>query len=115
VLYALRDTIVFFYAQRNLGKNVQPGTRLRLGRLVEKGSISKQAVPITFCDAIKTLTGYTGQLPDLFREGGALWPRCFGCWCFHGRYGLAKHDENYAQGRSRQAEGHLAGSKGAGP
>ena len=42
VLYALRDSIVFFYTPSEISeKNVQPGTRLRLGGLVEEGSISK--------------------------------------------------------------------------
>ncbi len=39
ILYAIRDTIVFFYTPSEIAeKAVQPGTRLRLGGLVEKGS-----------------------------------------------------------------------------
>jgi len=74
VLFALRDSIVFFYTPSEISeKNVLPGTRLRLGGLVEEGSISKAGgttVSFVVTDAIKTLNvSYTGQLPDLFREG----------------------------------------------
>ena len=40
VLYALNDTIVFFYTPSEIAeKNVPPGQRFRLGGLVETGSI----------------------------------------------------------------------------
>jgi cytochrome c-type biogenesis protein CcmE len=102
VLYALRDTIVFFYTPSELAeKNVQPGTRLRLGGMVEQGSVSRAGgTTITFVvtDTIKTLNvSYTGQLPDLFREGqgvvaeGALDAN----GVFVADTVLAKHDENY--------------------
>jgi cytochrome c-type biogenesis protein CcmE len=102
VLYALRDTIVFFYTPSEISeKNVLPGTRVRLGGLVEKGSLSKSAgTTVTFAvtDTIKTLNvSYTGQLPDLFREGqgvvaeGAMDTRGL----FVADTVLAKHDENY--------------------
>ena len=42
ILYALRDTIVFFYTPAEVAeKHVQPGTRMRLGGLVEEGSYKK--------------------------------------------------------------------------
>jgi cytochrome c-type biogenesis protein CcmE len=102
VLYALRDTIVFFYTPSELAeKHVQPGTRLRLGGMVEQGSVSRAGgTTITFVvtDTIKTLNvSYTGQLPDLFREGqgvvaeGALDAN----GVFVADTVLAKHDENY--------------------
>lgn len=102
VLYALRDTIVFFYTPSEAAeKNVQPGTRLRLGGMVEQGSVSRTGgTTVTFVvtDTIKTLkVSYTGQLPDLFREGqgvvaeGALDAN----GVFVADTVLAKHDENY--------------------
>jgi cytochrome c-type biogenesis protein CcmE len=102
VLYALRDTIVFFYTPSEMAeKNVQPGTRLRLGGMVEQGSVSRVGgTTITFVvtDTIKNLNvSYTGQLPDLFREGqgvvaeGALDAN----GVFVADTVLAKHDENY--------------------
>lgn len=102
VLYALRDTIVFFYTPSEVAeKQVQPGTRLRLGGLVEKGSISKAGgTTVTFVvtDTIKTLNvRYTGQLPDLFKEGQGVVAE--GTIQVDGSFiadtVLAKHDENY--------------------
>jgi cytochrome c-type biogenesis protein CcmE len=101
VLYAMRDTIVFFYTPSEVvEKKVSPGTRLRLGGLVEKGSIAKQGTSTLFVvtDTIATLkVTYSGQLPDLFREGqgvvaeGAQGPD----GVFVADTVLAKHDENY--------------------
>ena len=124
VLYALRDTIVFFYTPSELAeKNVQPGTRLRLGGMVEQGSVSRAGgTTVTFVvtDTIKTLNvSYTGQLPDLFREGqgvvaeGALDAN----GVFVADTVLAKHDENYMPKEladSLKAKGVKLG-KGAGP
>ena len=102
VLYALRDTIVFFYTPSELAeKNVQPGTRLRLGGMVEQGSVSRAGgttVSFVVTDTIKTLSvSYTGQLPDLFREGQGVVAE--GAIDANGLFVadtvLAKHDEKY--------------------
>jgi cytochrome c-type biogenesis protein CcmE len=102
VTLALRDQIVFFYTPSEIAeKNVQPGVRLRLGGLVEKGSVVKNAgAVVTFkvTDTIKTLTvTYKGQLPDLFREGQGVVAE--GVMEASGEFQadtvLAKHDENY--------------------
>ena len=74
VLYALRDGIVFFYTPSEIAaKSVAPGQRFRLGGLVAQGSVKRQAeaaVSFAVTDLEKTmLVSYTGQLPDLFREG----------------------------------------------
>ncbi len=73
VLYALRDNIVFFYAPSEVvAKDLPPGTRLRIGGLVKKGSVVHDGTIIRFIvtdgkhDVPVT---YTGALPDLFREG----------------------------------------------
>jgi len=102
VLYALRDTIVFFYTPSEITeKGVQPGQRIRLGGLVENNSVKKGAGTITtfvVTDTIKAMAvTYDGQLPDLFREGqgvvaeGTLDPG----GTFVADTVLAKHDENY--------------------
>ena len=101
VLYAIRDTIVFFYTPSEIAeKHVAPGTRLRLGGLVETNSLTKAGSTATFVvtDKIGTIkVSYTGQLPDLFREGqgvvaeGAVSPD----GVFVADTVLAKHDENY--------------------
>jgi cytochrome c-type biogenesis protein CcmE len=102
VALALRDQIVFFYTPSEIAeKNVQPGVRLRLGGLVEKGSVVKNAgTVVTFkvTDTIKTLNvTYKGQLPDLFREGQGVVAE--GVMDASGDFKadtvLAKHDENY--------------------
>jgi cytochrome c-type biogenesis protein CcmE len=74
ILYAIRDTIVFFFTPSEITeKNIAHGTRIRLGGLVEQGSLLKSngtEVSFTVTDGTGTLkVRYNGQLPDLFREG----------------------------------------------
>ena len=102
VLYALRDTIVFFYTPSELAeKNVQPGQRFRLGGLVEKGSIIKgegMTVRFVVTDTVKAVpVSYNGQLPDLFREGQGVVTegKLDGSGNFLADTVLAKHDETY--------------------
>ena len=102
VLYALNDSIVFFYTPSEaLARHVGEGQRFRLGGLVEKGSLkhdARDAVTFTVTDTDKAMTvSYEGQLPDLFREGqgvvaeGRLGPG----GVFKADSVLAKHDETY--------------------
>jgi cytochrome c-type biogenesis protein CcmE len=102
VLYAMRDSIVFFYGPSDVaGMEMAPGQRFRLGGLVEEGSVERgtgTTVRFVVTDGAKTLpVTYTGVLPDLFREGqgviteGILEPD----GVFHADNVLAKHDENY--------------------
>lgn len=102
VLYALRDTIVFFYTPSEIAeKGVQPGQRLRLGGLVEKGSVKKEGgttVQFVVTDTIKSMpVTFTGQLPDLFREGQGVVAegKIDSAGNFVADTVLAKHDENY--------------------
>lgn len=101
ILSALNDTIVFFRTPTEVAqKQVTPGARLRLGGLVETGSVVKAGTLTTFSitdgnAAVKV--AYQGILPDLFREGqgvvaeGALQPD----GQFKADSVLAKHDEKY--------------------
>lgn len=102
VLYALRDTIVFFRAPSEItAKGVQPGVRFRLGGLVKEGSLQRgpgQAVAFEVTDTQASVpVRYQGLLPDLFREGqgvvaeGAL----DASGAFRADTVLAKHDETY--------------------
>jgi len=102
VLYAMRDSIVFFYSPSDVAEmQVSSGQRFRLGGLVEMGSVARDegtTVRFVVTDGAKTLpVTYTGILPDLFREGqgvvaeGILAPD----GVFHADSVLAKHDENY--------------------
>ena len=126
VLFAMRDSIVFFYSPSDVTEmNIAPGTRFRLGGLVEEGSVVRgEGTTIRFVvtDQAKTLpVAFTGVLPDLFREGqgvvaeGMLEPD----GVFRADAVLAKHDENYmppevakklkAQGVWRDDDGDLQG------
>lgn len=102
VLYALRDTIVFFHTPSEIADGKVPeGQRFRLGGMVEEGSIQKEGGTVTtfvVTDTLATLkVRYSGILPDLFREGQGV--------VAEGKVGpdgtfvadtvLAKHDENY--------------------
>ncbi len=102
MLYALSDRIVFFNSPTDVADGkLPPGTRIRLGGMVEDGSLKKGAdgkVSFIVTDGSASVpVTYTGILPDLFREGqgvvteGTLTP---------GRgldadTVLAKHDERY--------------------
>ena len=101
VLTALNDNIVFFYSPTQLAeKKPGPQQRLRIGGLVEAGSVKKdgQEVRFTVTDLQKTVAVvYRGILPDLFREGqGVIAEGTLGAdGVFMAREVLAKHDENY--------------------
>ena len=102
VLYAIRDSIVFFYTPSEIAeKHISPATRVRLGGLVEKGSLVKSPgglVTFSVTDMTKNMqVSYKGLLPDLFREGQGVvaegYPSADGS--FIADSVLAKHDEKY--------------------
>ena len=101
ILTAFRDSIVFFYTPTELAeKPVAPGRPLRIGGLVEDGSVTRTGDVIHFrvTDMKSTLpVVYKGILPDLFREGqGVVAEGTLGTdGTFQARQVLAKHDENY--------------------
>ncbi len=101
-LYAMGDAAVFFYSPAQAAdKHVPVGRTIRLGGLVEDGSVKKSAdgtVRFTVTDRLRTdPVVFKGDLPDLFREGqgvvaqGAFDPS----GVFEAREVLAKHDEKY--------------------
>ncbi|HXG79404.1 MAG TPA: cytochrome c maturation protein CcmE [Methyloceanibacter sp.] len=102
VLYAMRDSIVFFYSPSEVAEmRLAPGTRFRLGGLVETGSVVRgegTTIRFVITDRAKTLpVTFTGVLPDLFREGqGVVAEGVLGAdGVFQADNVLAKHDENY--------------------
>jgi cytochrome c-type biogenesis protein CcmE len=101
VLTALNDTIVFFNAPTQIVETPPaPGTRLRLGGLVEAGSVKRDGSNVTFAvtDGVnKVDVTFTGLLPDLFREGqGVIAEGSLGTdGVFLADSVLAKHDETY--------------------
>lgn len=102
VMFAFSQSIAYFYVPGDLAKaSVPPGTRIRLGGLVEDGTVKRgegSTVTFTVTDTLATVpVTYTGILPDLFREGqGVVAEGTFGTdGLFVADTVLAKHDETY--------------------
>lgn len=102
VLYALSGSIVFFNSPTDLAeKKIAPGTAIRLGGIVQPGSVQKgQNLAIRFevTDGNRSVpVAFTGILPDLFREGQGVVTE--GKLDANGQFVatsvLAKHDEKY--------------------
>ncbi len=103
VLAAFSDDLVFFYSPSDLvAKAIGPGRRIRIGGVVESGSLVHEAdghdVGFRVTDGKTNISVvYNGVLPDLFREGqgvvaeGRLRPD----GVFAASTVLAKHDEKY--------------------
>ncbi|HUK06749.1 MAG TPA: cytochrome c maturation protein CcmE [Stellaceae bacterium] len=103
VLTAFNDNLVFFMTPTDLATKGSPeGRQLRVGGLVEQGSVERAADGHTVLFKVTDLSRdvpvrYSGVLPDLFREGqgvvieGKLGPD----HVFMADTVLAKHDERY--------------------
>lgn len=99
---AFRKNMMYFYTPSDLVTGTVPvGAKLRLGGLVERGSVKRgDGLTVNFiladCEQ-KIAVRYAGILPDLFREGqgivasGSLDSERV----FVADEVLAKHDENY--------------------
>jgi cytochrome c-type biogenesis protein CcmE len=122
ILAAFQQNLVFFFTPSQVAANEAPqGKTFRIGGMVEKGSLARQADGVTVrfivTDTAKAIpVVYRGALPDLFREGKGV--------VAQGRVGpdgvfqateiLAKHDENYmppeaADAMKRAQEARKAG------
>lgn len=101
ILSAFEESIVFFHSPTDIvEKQISPSQRLRLGGLVEEGSVERKAdAVVTFrvTDMANSVNvTYRGILPDLFREGqGVVAEGTFAAGVFSADEVLAKHDENY--------------------
>ena len=102
VLNALTDSIVFFNSPTDVvEKHVMPNTRIRLGGLVQPGSVVKSDemhVRFEVTDGNKAIpVTYQGLLPDLFREGQGVIAegKLDGSGVMRADSVLAKHDERY--------------------
>ncbi|OQP85103.1 cytochrome c biogenesis protein CcmE [Rhizobium rhizosphaerae] len=102
VLFAFSQAVAYFYVPGDLAKaHLAPGTRIRLGGLVESGSLQRGAgtlVHFTVTDTIGAVpVTYDGILPDLFREGQGVVAegRLAENGSFIADTVLAKHDETY--------------------
>ncbi|WP_040438655.1 cytochrome c maturation protein CcmE [Roseibium aggregatum] len=122
ILIALRSEIVFFQSPTEITQNgVAPGQRIRLGGLVEEGSVVRSdnaEVRFRVTDTANTVAvTYKGILPDLFREGqGVVTEGVVGSdGVFVADSVLAKHDENYIPkevAEALKAQGHWQGEEG---
>ena len=99
---ALGQRASYFYMPADLQTaKVEPGQRIRLGGLVEEGTVKRgQGATVSFgvTDKDKSVpVTFTGILPDLFREGqGIITEGAFGSdGKFVADSVLAKHDETY--------------------
>ena len=102
ILFALRDSIVFFYGPTEMAEKAPPrGTRLRIGGRVKRGSLTyggSSTVVFAVTDLKYDIqVSYTGLLPDLFREGQGVVAEgtVEGPGVFHADTVFAKHDERY--------------------
>ena len=100
---ALKDQAAYFYTPGDAKKDhVEYGRAVRLGGMVQKGSIRRHADGVTIdflvTDNVDTVpVRFTGIVPDLFKEGsgvvaeGSFQPD----GSFLATNILAKHDERY--------------------
>jgi cytochrome c-type biogenesis protein CcmE len=102
ILVALQDKIVFFRTPTEIAERlIAPGERVRLGGLVEDGSVVRgegQDIRFAVTDTANSVpVVYSGLLPDLFREGQGVVTegRLDASGIFRADTVLAKHDENY--------------------
>lgn len=103
VLTAFEQNMLYFYTPTQIAAGEAPeGRRLRVGGLVEQGSVQRTPgsleVRFDVTDLDRTITvAYAGVLPDLFREGQGVvahgWVGADGL--FEADEVLARHDENY--------------------
>ena len=102
VFSALKQNISYFYSPSEaLEANIGSDQRIRLGGLVEMGSVEEKAgaeMKFTVTDGAESIVvSYTGIRPDLFREGQGVIAqgRISESGIFIADTILAKHDENY--------------------
>jgi cytochrome c-type biogenesis protein CcmE len=102
-LSAFRQNVTFYFVPSQVAQgNVHPGQEFRLGGMVEKGSVARQAgsmeVHFTVTDFKHEIpVVYSGVLPDLFREGAGVIARgqMLPDGTFQAEEVLAKHDQYY--------------------
>ena len=103
-LTAVFNSVVFFFSPSEIVEKspIDPDQRLRIGGLVEEGTVTKlqdgKTIAFVVTDMAQSVTvAYSGILPDLFREGQGIVAE--GHMNANGTFVasevLAKHDENY--------------------
>ena len=101
-MWGLKDRAAYFYTPADVAAGCgAEGKAMRLGGMVEKGSVRREAdgVSIRFIVAdgdARTPVAYRGIVPDLFREGsGVVAEGRMSRGTFIADTILAKHDERY--------------------
>ena len=105
---AFNENLLYFYTPTDVANGKAPvGKSFRVGGLVEKDSVKRQDMIVSFVvtDNNESVeVNFEGILPDLFREGqgivatGSVLTNCVRWTCktyFLATEVLAKHDENY--------------------
>ena len=117
-MWGLKDRAAYFYTPADVvaGK-AAAGEAMRLGGMVEKGSVKRDPDGITTRFVVedgdaRVAVSYRGILPDLFREGSGVVAegRLATDGSFVADNILAKHDERYMPPQlGNQAAEHKAG------
>jgi cytochrome c-type biogenesis protein CcmE len=101
-MWGLKDRVSYFYTPADIAAGkAETGKAMRLGGMVEKGSIQRQPDGVTIRFVVtdgkaETPVVYRGITPDLFREGsGAVAEGRLENGVFVADTILAKHDERY--------------------
>ena len=101
-MWGLKDRAAYFYTPADIAAGkATDGQPIRLGGMVEKGSIWRSADGVTIRFRVsdgkaRTPVMYRGIVPDLFREGsGAVAEGKMQGGTFVADTILAKHDERY--------------------
>ena len=101
-MWGLKDRAAYFYTPADIAAGKAPdGQAMRLGGMVETGSIRRQPDGVTirfivFDGEARTPVVYRGIVPDLFREGsGVVAEGRLQSGQFVADNILAKHDERY--------------------
>ena len=101
-MWGLKDRAAYFYTPADIAAGrVEPGQAMRLGGMVERGSLQEAADGVTIRFTVSDgkasqQVTYRGIVPDLFREGSGVVAegRMHGD-VFVADAILAKHDERY--------------------
>jgi cytochrome c-type biogenesis protein CcmE len=122
-LRAFRENVMFYFDPSKVAAGeVKPGERFRLGGMVVKGSVQRNAgtldvrfVVTDFAHSVPVT--YSKVLPDLFKEGAGVVAlgRMNGSGVFVADEVLAKHDEKYMPPEVARSlkQGHAAAAANA--
>ena len=100
ILYSLNSNLDYFFTPTELKKqNIPSDKRIKLGGMVLKGSVEREASEISFVvtdyeNSLRVI--YNGIVPDLFKEeSGVVVLGFYRDDMIYAEEVLAKHDENY--------------------